>query len=127
MSRKFTMSPIEPRTAGSLKGFGFTVTWGDDQSTARGNDGAERVDTPSPLTQQGFATPDGLGNEVGRPQSATLQSETVARASYSRDDTAVPVDTLSPADQGGEDSGTLDSLSASNDDFATIPHLGPVA
>lgn len=29
----------------------------------------------SPLTQQGIATPDSLGNEMGRPQSATLQSD----------------------------------------------------
>lgn len=69
----------------------------------QGNAGAERVDTPAPLTQQGFATPDSLGNEMGRPQSATLQSETGARASYSRADTldspagtqAPPVDTSS--------------------------------
>ncbi len=70
------------------------------KSTDHGKAGAERVETPAPLTQQGFATPDSLGDEVGRPQSATLQSETGARASYSRADTlgtagtqAPPVDT----------------------------------
>lgn len=33
----------------------------------------------APLTQQGIATPDSLVNEVGRPQSATLQSDTSDR------------------------------------------------
>lgn len=32
--RRMTMTPLEPREAGGLKGFGFTVKFEDDQSTA---------------------------------------------------------------------------------------------
>lgn len=35
--------------------------------------------SPPPLTQQGIATPDSLSIEAGRPQSATLQSDTSDR------------------------------------------------
>ncbi len=52
MSRKFTMTPIEPRTAGSLKGFGFTVTWGDDTEYPRGESGTAREASGGKRTEQ---------------------------------------------------------------------------
>jgi len=61
-------------------------------------------DITAPLTQQGFATPDGIKLEdAGRPQSATLQSETSDRLVPLLADTlddpagtqALPVDTNS--------------------------------
>ena len=99
--RKFTMTPIEPRTAGSLKGFGFTVTWGDDQSSVddRAVDAAPVVEGSTSLAgAEGDADRHLIPSASGGPSAPGEAS-------------------ISPASLGA----------ASNDDFATIPHLGPVA
>jgi hypothetical protein len=50
---------------------------GSGEANSHGD--ADSESRSAPLTQQGIATPDSLGNEAGRPQSATLQSDTSGR------------------------------------------------
>jgi hypothetical protein len=94
------MSPIEPRTAGSLKGFGFTVTWGDDTLS-----GERQLSVSSPAA-----------TAIDRGDSAPSVERTP--------ETLNPVP--SAGQGGGEDSGTLDSLSADNANFKRVQILGPV-
>lgn len=44
----YRISPIEPRTAGSLKGWGFTVTWGDDNSETTNGGSDDSHPRPEP-------------------------------------------------------------------------------
>lgn len=83
--------------------------YGDNTIGGRGKAGRE--DSPAPLTQQGFATPDSPGDGAGRPQSATLQSETSARVVPPRVDTP-PVDTHPVANVGEDANGATAAASA---------------
>lgn len=106
--RKLTMTPLQPRTMGGLKGWGFTVTFEDHSTQPQGYGGTDA---------QASVESESRGGENVVPHELQIENSDVALAGEGRG--ADPVALGSAVEPGAHPP-------AHNDDFRQIPVIGEI-